>query len=271
MRATVTTEPLSAARRCVADVARLGRELPLFPVERTMHLAPLAEARAKAAVRLGWATLFTKAYALVAREMPVLRSWLAGRVRLRLATADTSVATLAVNRTDEGVDRLLWTRITAPEALPLVGIQRIIDDSLSKPVDEAFPRQLELEGLPGGLRRTILRWNMRSASPKRATRIGTFSLSTLAGLGATNRFHPTLCTTSLSYAPLEADGRCLVTLIADHRVLDGAAVARALERLEQTLTGAIVAELGSVRPDAFSTGPRADADPARATGSPAAA
>jgi hypothetical protein len=271
MRATVTTEPLSAARRCVGDVARLGRELPLFPVERTMQLAAVSDARATAAVRLGWATLFTKAYALVAREMPLLRSWLAGRVRPRLATADSSVATLAVNRMEDGADRLLWTRITAPESLPLVEIQRIIDDSLSKPVAEAFPRQLELERLPGSLRRTILRWNMRSASPKRATRIGTFSLSTLAGLGATNRFHPTLCTTSLSYAPLEPDGRCLVTLIADHRVIDGAAVARALQWLEQALTGAVVAELGALHGDAASAGPRADAGPPRATDRQAAA
>ena len=54
-------------------------------------------------------------------------------------------------------------------------------------------------------------------------------------MGAVNRFHPTICTTSLSYGPLEADGRCLVTLIADHRVLDGAAAARALQTLERVL------------------------------------
>ena len=271
MRPSVTSERLSAARSCVADVARLGRELPLFPVERTMQLAPVAEARAAAAVRVGWATMFLKAYALVALEMPVLRSWLAGRVRPRLATADRSVATLAVNRIEDGADRLLWTRITAPETLPLPQIQRTVDDSLTKPLDEAFPRQLELEGLPAALRRTILRWNMRSASPKRATRIGTFSLSTLAGLGATNRFHPTLCTTSLSYAPLEADGRCLVTLIADHRVVDGAAVARALQRLEQVLARDIVSEIASLRGAPSTAEPRADGDPPPAAGPRAAA
>ena len=243
MRPTVTTERLSRARGCVADVARLGRDIPLFPVERTMRLAAVADARAAAAVRIGWAALFTKAYAHVARRMPVLRSWLAGIVRPRLATASESVATLAVNRVEENEDRLFWTRITAPDAQPLVRLQSTIAESLTKPVEEVFSRQLELEGVPACLRRTILRWNMRSTSPKRATRIGTFSLSTLAGLGATNRFHPTLCTTSLSYAPLEADGRCLVTLIADHRVLDGAVAARALDWLEQTLAAEIVAEL----------------------------
>ena len=70
---------------------------------------------------------------------------------------------------------------------------------------------------------------------------------TLAGRQAFNRFHPTLCTTSLTYGPLEDDGRCLVTLIADHRVLDGAAVAQALERLEETLGTAVAAELRALR------------------------
>jgi hypothetical protein len=110
-----------------------------------------------------------------------------------------------------------------------------------------FKRQLELEMMPGPVRRTILRWNANSTSPKRPARIGTFSLSALASQQAFNRFHPTLCTTSLTYGPLEPDGRCLVTLIADHRVLDGAAAARALERLEAVLGGPVTAELTALR------------------------
>jgi len=101
--------------------------------------------------------------------------------------------------------------------------------------------------VPGWLRRTILGWNMRSASPKRPGRIGTFSMSSLAGFQSGNHFHPTLCTTSLCQGPLDDVGRCRVTVIADHRVLDGVTVARALERLEQVLNGEIVAELTDLR------------------------
>jgi pyruvate/2-oxoglutarate dehydrogenase complex dihydrolipoamide acyltransferase (E2) component len=39
-----------------------------------------------------------------------------------------------------------------------------------------------------------------------------------------------------------------VTVIADHRVLDGAAVAKALARLEDILTTELVAELRTARP-----------------------
>jgi len=232
-----------AARGGVADVARLAQAIPLFPVERSMNLRELSAVRASSPVRIGWAALFVKAYARVAAEMPVLRTWLVRGLVPRLATAPTSVATLAVNRVDDGEDRLFFARVHQPEARSLLDIQRFITDCGTKPVDEVFQRQLQFERLPGLLRRTILRWNINSFSPKRATRIGTFSLSTLAGFGATNRFHPTICTTSLSYAPLEADGRCLVTLICDHRVLDGAAAARALARLEEVLCEQMTAEL----------------------------
>ncbi len=251
----VTRSRFTAARGCISDVARLAQEIPLFPVERTMPLGPLAAARVAVGTtasakhpagtaRIGWAAVFLKAYALVAREMPMLRTWLVqGFPGPRLATAAESVATLAVNRIEDGEDRLFWARLAAPDAKPLPEIQQFIVDCATKPVEEMFKRQLQLEMVPGFLRRTILRWNMNSFSRKRATRIGTFSLSTLAGMGATNRFHPTICTTSLSYAPLDDDGNCLVTLIADHRVLDGAVVARALARLEEVLCHEMLAEL----------------------------
>ncbi len=243
MHPAVTTAFVSGPRGCVGDIALVAREVPLFPVERSLRLAKVADARAAAAPRIGWAAVFLKAYGLVARELPILRTWFIRGLRPRLATSQASVATLAVNRTEAGEDRLCFARLKQPDALPLVEIQRFIHACTTQPVEEMFKRQLELEMMPGFIRRTILRCNMNSASPKRPSRIGTFSLSTLAGFGAINRFHPTLCTTSLCYGPLEPDGRCLVTLIADHRVIDGAAVARALERMEQVLATEIAAEL----------------------------
>jgi hypothetical protein len=259
----ITIARLPAGRGAVNDVALLGRGIPLFPVDREMRLAAVADARAAAARRIGWAACFLKGYALVARELPLLRSWLVGRLWPRLATSSTSVATLAVNRVEEGCDRLFFARLAVPDTLSLAAIQAFIDRHASAPVDEIFRRQLELEMVPGWLRRTILRWNMCSASPKRPGRIGTFSMSSLAGFSAGNHFHPTLCTTSLCQGPLDEAGRCRVTVIADHRVLDGVTAARALERLEAVLVREIAAELRSL--------PAADALPADAAAPPAAA
>jgi len=233
-------------RGCVADVALLARGIPLFPVDRWCHLAELAAARSSCSYRIGWAAIFLKAYGKVVRQTPALRSWFLPGLRPRLATTNQNVATVAVNRSEDGSERLCWGRLDRPEELPLLAIQQFIDDCGHKPIEDMFKRQLELEMLPGWLRRLVLRWNHRSRSTKRAARLGTYSLSTLAGLGGSNRFHPTLCTTSLSYQPLEPDGRCLVTLIADHRVVDGALVARSLAQLETILQHDLVSELHSL-------------------------
>lgn len=274
MSSSITTAPLADGRGLVADIAMLAQRIPLFPVDRTMRLDGVAEARASARQRIGWAAAFLKAYGLVAREMPMLRSWIAGRFGTCLATSSESVAVLAVNRSAGAVDRLFFPRLPRPEATPLPALQRFIDRCARQPVEEMFKRQLELDALPGPLRRAILRWNLRSTSPKRPARVGTFSLSTLAGMQASNHFHPTLCTTSLSYRPLEPDGRCVVTLIADHRVLDGAAVAAALARLERVLETEVAAELRTLEPAAESTvssGCRGSREARPSGGDPAAA
>ena len=255
---TITTARLPAGRGSVNDVALLSQAIPLFPVDREMQLADVAAARAAAPQRIGWAACFLKAYATVARDEPLLRSWLVRGLTGRLATASQSVATLAVNRVEDGVDRLFFARLAAPDTLPLTTIQAFIDRHATAPIDEIFRRQLELEMVPGWLRRMILRWNMASTSRKRPGRIGTFSMSSLAGFAAGNHFHPTLCTTSLCQGPLDDAGRCRVTIIADHRVLDGVTVAKALERLEGVLTGQIAAELRSL--------PAADPCPGQAPG-----
>jgi hypothetical protein len=53
-------------------------------------------------------------------------------------------------------------------------------------------------------------------------------------------------TTTLTYGPIDpATGRVTVKIIYDHRVLDGAYVARRLRDIEEVLNGAILAELRS--------------------------
>lgn len=242
--------PLNRQRRLVCDVVAAARRVPVFPVERLMDLAAVAEARAAAAPRIGWAAVFLKAYARVARDMPPLRSWYLPGLWPRQATSPESVATLSINRRVEDRDVLFWAHLPAPDRVPLAELQASIDRHARDPVDTVFRRQLQLAALPGWLRRTVLWWNLHTASRKRAKRMGTFSLSTLAGQAAYNRLHPSPLTTSLTYGPLDAEQRCLVTLLADHRLLDGAPVARALEQLERVLGDEIACELRSLQRNA---------------------
>ena len=50
-------------------------------------------------------------------------------------------------------------------------------------------------------------------------------------------------TTGLTFGPLDHDGRMKVTLVYDHRLMDGSFIADRLLDLEQQLNGAILAEL----------------------------
>ncbi|NBW95230.1 MAG: hypothetical protein EBR28_00500 [Planctomycetia bacterium] len=255
---TITTRRLDAQRLLVADIVRLSRRIPVFPVERLMRLGVVDEARRRCGVRIGWAAIFLKAYALVARDRPALRSWIVPALlplvgRPRWATSPVSVASLALSRprgeetpaADRNLDpdAIWWARIREPDAFALPDLQALVSRHMVEPVEEVFRRQLELRMVPRLLRRIVLRWNLRSASAKRALRIGTFSLSTLAGEGCSNRGHPTFLTSSLSYDPLDDAGRMRVTLLADHRLIDGVPAARALMALEEMLTGAITREL----------------------------
>ena len=257
-RLSISTHRLDSQRMLVADIVRLSRRIPIFPVDRVMQLGEVERLRRAAATRIGWAAIFLKAYAIVARDRPALRSWhVPGLLRRpRWATSPVSVASLALSRprgdetnpADRALDpeAIYWARIREPDGMSLAALQAEITRFATAPIDETFKRQLELAMVPRLLRRIVLRWNLRSTSPKRALRIGTFSLSTLAGEGCSNRMHPTFLTTSLSYSPLDEAGRMTVTLLADHRLLDGVPVARALAALEQTLTGEIAAELESL-------------------------
>lgn len=242
--------PLDRQRRLVCDVVAAAQRVPAFPVERLMDLQAVAEARAAAVPRIGWAALFIKGYALVARDMPPLRSWYLPGLQPRQATSPESVATLSINRRVDDRDVLFWAHLPAPDRMPLAELQASIDRHARDPIDTVFRRQLQLAALPGWLRRAVLWWNLHTASRKRAKRMGTFSLSTLAGQAAYNRLHPSPLTTSLTYGPLDAEQRCLVTLLADHRLLDGVPVARALESLERVLGDEIACELRSMQRDA---------------------
>ena len=79
---------------------------------------------------------------------------------------------------------------------------------------------------------------------KRSKRFGTFGLSSYGALGA-EQIHPiSPLSTTLTYGPIDpVTGRVIVKLIYDHRVLDGAYVARRLRDVEEVLNGPILAEL----------------------------
>ncbi|MCI0359798.1 MAG: hypothetical protein L0211_15080 [Planctomycetaceae bacterium] len=234
---------ISCNRALVLDGLVFARAAMLFPVEREFDLAQVARLRERQHPRVSWVVLFLKAYAIVARQHAPLRQAYIRWPWPHLYQSAYSVAMLAMNRQFEGEDRLCWGRFGEPADQPLAALQQRLDRYTHEAVEQIFKRQVRLSRLPGWLRRSLLWWNLNFAGTMRAKRLGTFSLSTLSGQGALNRAHPTFLTSSLTYGPIDESGRCLVTLLCDHRVLDGASAARALGDLQDVMCGQIAAEL----------------------------
>ena len=232
----------------VDDVLYFSAAVPRYPVDRLVPLAEVAELRHRSPQRISWTVLFLKAFGLVAADTPLLRRMYVRWPLGHLVEMPLSVGMVAINRRDpeRQEDRLCWGRFIRPEQQSLVELQQALEQYQADPIGEAFGRQVQLSGVALPLRRLIWWWNLNVAGVKRAKRLGTFSISSLAGQGAWNRFHPTIQTTSLSFGPLDASGQSLVTLICDHRVLDGTPAARALADLEAALAGPVAQELAAI-------------------------
>lgn len=232
-------------RILVLDVIRASRSVPSFPVERRIDLGSIEKALLKSPTRFSWATLFAKAWGLVSVEIPQLREAYLRWPNRRLYRHPNSVVTITVHRDDSPLEtgELIWCRIQGPENLSLLDIQGELDRFRQGPIDRVFQDGKRLSRLPTMVRNRIWDLLMNTWGRKKAKKLGTFSISSLADQNALNRFHPLIVTTSISYSRIDPSGNCLFTLLCDHRVLDGVLAARALNRLEKIMQFQIREEL----------------------------
>ncbi len=239
------TRGVGRERAIVLDVVRLARQIPSFPVERWFELQELADARSTAPQRFSWITLFAKAYGLASRDFPELRQTFVGWPIARVYQSPYCVISLAVNRQTENGDRLFFGRLRFPDQRSLAEIQLELDECVSGDVRQVFRQQLQSSALPAWIRRIGWWWRLKIDLKQKARRVGTGSMSVLASFGVHNRLHPCMLTSSLSYGPLESDGRMWVTLQCDHRVLDGVVAAKALNAMHDYLRKQILQEVRS--------------------------
>ena len=235
--------PISINRTLVLDGLHYARHVPLYPVEKVIDLAEVAALRKQTPRRISWAVVFVKAYALAAQNHPPLRRMFVRWPWKHLVEFSHSTAMVVVDRQFRGENRICWGRLVRPEARSLIEIQQRLDVYQNKPVEEVFKHHIRLSRFPTPLRRLFYWMNFNLGGRKRAKRLGTFSMSTLAGQGVLNRGHQTFLTSSLTYGPLDECGRAVVTILCDHRVVDGIVAAHALADLEAALRGPIAEEL----------------------------
>lgn len=237
--------PLSLPRRLICDVLHFARRIPSVPVQRLMNLSPLREARSQAARRVSWSVLFLKGFACVAAQMPQLRRTYLSFPTARLYEHPFSIATVAVERDYQGEEAVFFAHFRRPEAQTLAELDQALRRYRDAPLEQIglFRRALLVSRLPRPLRRLVWWIGLNQSGSKRAKRFGTFGLSVYSALGAES-LHPLApLATTLNYGIIGEDGTVPVRIVYDHRVMDGATVARALALLEHILNTDIRAEL----------------------------
>ena len=238
---------LSLPRRMVGDLLHFASKVPTVPVQRRMQLSTVAAARAACRERPRWTAIFAKAYALTAREFPELRRAFIKFPWSHLYEYPVSVASIFFERDYRGEPGLFSIAVKDPATLPMTELGQLIHHAATAPIEEVkhFRRALLLGRLPGPIRRMFWRLGL-NIGRQRANFFGTFGLSVYSALNAESLHPLSPLTTLLNYGVIAADGGVDVRIIYDHRVLDGATVARALAKLEQVLNGAVAEELRSL-------------------------
>jgi hypothetical protein len=167
---------------------------------------------------------------------------------------------LAIERVYRGEEGVFVGIFRAPEQQTLMQLQQSVAWYKNETLEKVgfYRMALRFSKAPTPLRRFLWWGTLNISGFKRTKRFGTFGLSSYGALGA-EQIHPiSPLTTTLTYGPIDPlTGHVIVKLIYDHRVLDGAYVARRLRDVEEVMNGTILEELRDDRSDS-------KADPAAA-------
>ncbi|WP_213738585.1 acyltransferase [Bradyrhizobium sp. dw_411] len=246
MRGTV--RKISLPRRFLADLMHASISVPFVSLRRTLHIRQLIEAREMMAQPPGFAAIFVKAFCLVAKEEPVLRTLYAKWPWPHFYELPRSVAAVAIARVEDGEDCVLPQKVTAAEELPLTEVDALIRHAKDAPVNEvpAFRKILMTTRFPLPLRRLI--WLIgTNFGRQHANYFGNVAVTSVAAYGAGELHALSPGPYILSYGVVGSDQGIDVVIRWDHRVTDAALIAKALTRLEQVLNTEIAAELRAQR------------------------
>jgi hypothetical protein len=236
---------LPRSRRLVTDALYFAQKIPAQPLTRYANVARLAALRTRAPVRIGWPVLFLKAYSLLSAETPVLRQTYMPWPLPYIYEHPVSGARLTIAREHEGEEWVFFLQIVEPERRSLVELSEIIRESREAPLATItkFRQQLVFSRVPRFLRRLAWWWTLNVSARRRIARFGTFGLTTVSAAGAISIKPPSIYTTMLTFGPVSDTGDVRLTIVYDHRVMDGMLIARCLSRLEELLNTAVADEL----------------------------
>ena len=247
MRGTV--KKISPPRRLIIDLMLASRGVPFVSLARTLNIQPLLEARALAARPPGFAAILVKAFALAARDEPILRTLYAKWPRPCFYELPRSIAMVAIARVENGEDCVLPQRVSHPAELSLGEIDALIREAKAAPIAQvpAFRKMMLTTRLPWPLRR--LAWLIGlNFGRQRANYFGNFAVTGVAAYGGGELHALSPGPYIVSFDVAQPDGGIGIVIRWDHRITDAALIAKTFARLEQLLNGEISAELRGLRP-----------------------
>ena len=244
-----TTIRLSPFRKMICDMMHFSQKLPLVAIERRIDFSDLIAARQAMEHRPSWFAILTKAYGLVALESPPLRQAYLTFPWARIHQHACNVAHVIINRKVGDEDVVMPLQMRYPETQSIAKIDAFIRSARTEPVESFsdFRRYMLISRFPQWLRRMVWWAGLLTCGHWRAKYAGTFGVTGVAALGATSLTVLSPLTTTFSFGAFDDDGTGLVRLFFDHRVVDGAEPARALEAFDRALHGPILEELRSQR------------------------
>ncbi len=246
MRGTV--RKITIPRRLVADLMHASMRVPFVSLARPLNIRSLLEARAQVPQPPGWAAIFVKAFALVAKDQPVLRTLYVKWPWPAFYELPRSVAMVAIARVEDGQDCVLPQKVTAPDEMPLAEVDALIRHAKNAPIEQvpAFRKMLRATAMPLPLRRLLWAIGLNFGR-QRANYFGSFGVTSVAAYGAGELHALSPGPFVLSYGVEKPDQSIEVVVRWDHRITDAALMAKTLTRLEQVLNNEIAGELRANR------------------------
>ena len=233
---------VSLARKFVIDL--MHASVPLVVVKRTLKIERLVNARAKLAARPGWSPIIAKAFCIVAREEPWLRTFYLKWPWPHFYELPRSVTMAGIIRDSFDTDVPLVLKLGAADEHSLAELDQVLLSGKSAPLAEvpSINRILRITRLPWLLRRLIWAFTL-NIGRQRANHFGTFAITSVATLGSETVVANSPGPSVMTYGMLRPDHTMEVLFHWDHRIFDGVLAARAMQRLEDVMNGEIADEL----------------------------
>ena len=241
MRGTV--RKISLPRRVIIDLMRASADVPFVAVRRTLSIERLATARKALKSRPAWAVIFAKAFAILAREQPILRRVYLKWLWPHFYEFPQTVAMIVV-APDATPDGVLLFPVKAPDLTALAKADAEVRKAKAQPIEATpfFRKTMMVTRLPQPLR--WLAWAIGlHFGRQRGNFLGTLLVTSVAAFGGGEVEALGPQSFILSYDKVSDDGAIDVMIRWDHRITDAAFIGGELSRLEQILNSQIADEL----------------------------